>query len=508
MKDRIISWIGSDFIQLGLSASLQSKYDCDLYAIVDTTDRLKSFFKKQEFANFTKIWFYHDHILKSKKPIDLKYLASFEEKYGVNLWLLAYNDRLFFGYNDYYRFSYEEILTIIEQECRLFENILDETKPDFLIMPMTSLRHNHLFYLICKAKGIKILMPTSVRLGGRYMISNQPDKFDIFAIRNNNFSSKTIEQLQDYLKSFIASKDSRKFSSSFLTSKSKLFKAALQFILFSKNENIKTHYTYYGRTKLRVLFYSVLYLLKKKYRTHFINKYFSHVLDEERFVFYPLQTEPERSLLIAAPFNTDQLKTIKDIAKSLSVNYKLYVKEHPTQIVREWRSATFYKEIMNLPNVKLLHPSISNEDIIKKSSLVITVGGTTGFEAAFYGKPTVTFVEALYSELKSVHTLQKTDELPTVISLALQKKIDTNELSKFIADLEKNSFEINMMELEVDINNQFFYGGFLVDVDIDMEKMKSFYKKFKGTFDQLATEHIKKIKQYREHLPIGTSNSK
>lgn len=497
MKDRIIFWIGSDFIQLGLASSLQSKYDCELYAVIDTTDRLKNFFKKQEIVDFNEVWFYHAHILKSKKQADLKYLASFEEKYDIDLWLLAYNERLFFGYNDYYRFSYEEILTIIEQECKLFENILDETKPDFLIMPMTNLHHNHLFYLICKARGIKILMTIPTRLGRQYMISNQPEKFDVFAVRNNNFSNRTIEQLQDYLKGLIASKDSREFSSSFLSSKSKLFRAALQF-LFSKNSNIKTHYTYYGRTKLRVLFYSILHLLKKKHRSHFINKYFIRTLDDELFVFYPLQTEPERSLLIAAPFYTDQLRTIKDVVKSLPVNYKLYVKEHPTQIVRDWRSISFYKEIMALPNVKLIHPSAATEDIVKKSSLVVTVGGTAGFEAAFYGKPTITFVEALYSELKSVHTLKNINELPKAIRLSLQKKIDTKDLNKFVAALEKNSFEIHMMELEIELNNQFFYGGFLVDVDIETLKMKSFLEKFKSAFDQLALEHIKKIEQYKE----------
>ena len=508
MKDKIIFWIGSDFIQLGLASSLQTRHECDLYAVIDTTDRLKNFFTTQKFANFTKTWFYHDHILKPKKQVDLKYLASFEEKYGIDLRLLAYNERLFFGYNAFYKFSNEEILMILEQECKFFENILDEIKPDFLIMPMSSMYHNHLFYLLCKAKGIKILLTIPARLSKKYMISNQPEKFDIFAVRNNDFSSKTKEQLQNYLKGSVASKESQKFSNTFLTSKLKLMKASLQFLFVSKNTNIKTHYSYYGRTKLRVLFYSILFLLKKKYRTYFVNKYLNRNVDDGPFVYYSLQTEPERSLLIAAPFYTDQLRTIKDVAKSLPVNYKLYIKEHPTQIVREWRSTAFYKEIMNLPNVRLLHPSISSEDIIKKSSLVITVGGTTGFEAAFYGKPTVTFVEALYSELKSVHTLQKTDELPTVIRSALQKKIDTDELSQFIANLEKNSFEINMMELEVYINDQFFYGGFLVDVDIDMEKMKLFYEKFKSVFEQLATEHIKKIKQYKEHLPIDASNSK
>ena len=50
-----------------------------MFAIIDTTDRTKSFFQNQKLVNFEKIWFFHDHILRNKTP-DLKYLNSIEEK--------------------------------------------------------------------------------------------------------------------------------------------------------------------------------------------------------------------------------------------------------------------------------------------------------------------------------------------------------------------------------------------------------------------------------------------
>ena len=34
-------------------------------------------------------------------------------------------------YNTFYKFSDHEISEIMEKECRLFEEILDEVKPDF-----------------------------------------------------------------------------------------------------------------------------------------------------------------------------------------------------------------------------------------------------------------------------------------------------------------------------------------------------------------------------------------
>ena len=39
---------------------------------------------------------------------------------------MLYNDRIFFNFNEFYRFSSDHVLTIVEQELRLFEKILDE----------------------------------------------------------------------------------------------------------------------------------------------------------------------------------------------------------------------------------------------------------------------------------------------------------------------------------------------------------------------------------------------
>ena len=70
------------------------------------------------------------------------------------------------------------------------------------------------------------------------------------------------------------------------------------------------------------------------------------------------------------------IKVITNIAESLPNGYNLYVKEHPNMVVREWRSISAYKQIMSLPNVTLIHPTVKSQDIIKKSSLVISIFGT------------------------------------------------------------------------------------------------------------------------------------
>ena len=72
---KIIFWEDQGFLQYSIAYWLQKKLDCKMYAIIDTTDRTKTFFQNQKLVNFEKIWFFHDHILKNKKP-DLNNLTS------------------------------------------------------------------------------------------------------------------------------------------------------------------------------------------------------------------------------------------------------------------------------------------------------------------------------------------------------------------------------------------------------------------------------------------------
>ena len=85
------------------------------------------------------------------------------------------------------------------------------------------------------------------------------------------------------------------------------------------------------------------------------------------------------------------------------------MKEHPSAIFREWRPVHDYKKIMELPNVKLIHYSVHSTDLIKKSSLIITISSTAGFEAAFYNKPSIILADMDYSILPSVHKIKTID---------------------------------------------------------------------------------------------------
>ena len=111
MKPKIIFWLNAFLLQYCLAYSLQKKYDADFYAVVDITNNPKKFFQSQQLVKFEKTWFYHDSINKMNKKPDTSYLKQFEQKYNVNLWKLAINERIFYRFNRLHKFSTNDILS-------------------------------------------------------------------------------------------------------------------------------------------------------------------------------------------------------------------------------------------------------------------------------------------------------------------------------------------------------------------------------------------------------------
>ena len=211
-------------------------------------------------------------------------------------------------------------------------------------------------------------------------------------------------------------------------------------------------------------------------------------------MFFPLHVSPERYVDISAPFFANQLEVIKNIAKSLPVDYKLYVKEHFAMVTRYWREIPFYKEILALPNVELIHHSVSSDEIIKKSSLVITITGTAGLQAAFYEKPAIIMAHVIYLEfLPFMHRIKNLEELPDTIRTALKTKADLTDLNRFVEVLEKATFDYDSHIFDNEHNP--IFKTLFSNVEISESKIKSFLDHNQKTFESLAFEHLKKIKQ-------------
>jgi len=499
---KIIFWLEADLTIFCMSYFFQKKYPSDMYAIIDITNKPKSFFQSQKIVNFSKKWFYHNHINPKLKP-NLDWLKNFEKKYDIDLWELGSNDRILNHYNEYYNFSKTQILSILEQECRLFEKILDDVKPDFFITGETALQPHHLFHKLCQRKGIKILMLNHANWKTYCYISQERHKLDgLSSLSINNSEKCTFTELQKILAQSKISKYHKKFFKQQKKSKFSLLKAAFELLFKSDNSNIRTHYTYYGRTKLRVLFKEIKSLITKKQRENFINKNLLHFDSKIKpFIYLPLHIEPERSLLIAAPRFSDQIETIQQVTKNLPEGVDLYVKEHPLQgPARNWRDISFYKQIISNSNIKLFHPSVDSSLLMKNSELVISVGGTSCFEAGFFGKPSIMFADLGYSLIPSVKKLNSYDELHDAINQCLTTNVEPNYIKKYVDLLEENSFDFDILDFQIKYLNWFYFSGNLVDVSIDEKQMEIFLSNNEQILKKLAFEFINKIEHHNDTI--------
>jgi len=495
MAEKILLWLDVFSQHFGMATYLQKKYNYEISAVIDV-NRGKKFYEEQKFVDFKNIWYFRECFDKSQKKPDLQYLAQIEKKYKFDLWKIIYSDIHFYKYNEYYKFTYDEILVIIEQECKFFEKILDQTNPDFFAIRITDLSNGQILKKICVAKGIKVLMLGQTRFENRLTISEEYD-YSEFSKKSDIKDEKSFKDLREAIEIISSSQSS--FRKNFRNSKKIWIKGALKYLSLIINSEYRDYYSNYGKFLSKVIYLEGTFPLKLRYRKKFIDNNFSTNLDyNQNFIYFPLSLDPERSTLIPATFYTNQLEVITNIAKSLPIDFQLFVKEHPMQKILAWRNIEFYKKIMELPNVTLVHPSISQENILKHCKMLITIAGTSGLEAALYEKPSIVFSDVIYASLPSVYRLKNLEELPTAIRESLKVKVKLSDVNEFMNLLHRNSFEFDFFGHDKKIFDEFHGGGFLISNEISIKDLKVFFEKNKESYDKLTLEHIKKINQYKK----------
>jgi hypothetical protein len=494
MNKKILFFTDSWFLNFGVAKFFQNKQDYELFAIIDVEEKAKKFFQEQDIVNYKKSWFFMDNIQNNSSEPNYDYLIHFEKKYEINLWSIAFSDREFYNYNRIHKFTINEILNLIEQECKFYEDVLDLVKPDFLSIMLTTSHHQELLRRMCKSQGIKILMLGTTRFLHGMMISEDGGTLDSISDLPEK-SNMSLEDHSKYFEKYHASKEMKEYKiSNFENNFFARYSSLLKFLFFPFSNSFKKKYWNYGKTKRKVIQEKCLHFIRKKYRYHFIQKFFIKTLDDNTsFIYFPLQMEPERILLIDAKYYTNQISVITNIAKSIPINYTLFVKEHPIMSIWGWRDTNFYKQIMDIPNVKLIHPSVSSDDIIKKCSLVITIAGTAAQEAVFHGKPALSFTKQLYCLLPSVYHIKSFEELPHTIKKLLQIKVDKNSIGKFIDLMNKESFEFPLVKITSDFTYRFGFKGMIMDGELPINEIKKFLKDYENEFEILGLEHVKKI---------------
>jgi len=368
----------------------------------------------------------------------MAYLKKLESEYGIpNLWPYLAVDRVLMS-NQLVReypynkppYTYEEMLKILQVQAKAVTNFLEKEKPDFIFFTQAiggvgSL----LLYNIAKKKGIPILcatintLPKTVVLSDNYAYLDGVEKKFAELIQKPELIKKHInyQKAKTFLSDFqdkprpyseIHDRNNYRFDQlkqlDFLLPKKILIsiKWFLHLIYEYFVSKIRYDYTYTNPI------YYLADRIKRKVRGLKRIKY-EKINPDEPYAFFPLQLEPEVSLLLLASWATDQRHIIKQIAKSLPVGYKLYVKEHPQMV--SYRPMSYYEELKKIPNIILIDPRINSFEVIKHAKLITTITGTVGWEAILLKKPVITFGDIFYNKIPGVKNCRTMEQLPWLV---------------------------------------------------------------------------------------------
>lgn len=184
-----------------------------------------------------------------------------------------------------------------------------------------------------------------------------------------------------------------------------------------------------------------------------INYVFNYLLEsdikkaaeESNLFYYPLQFEPEMSILAYSPWYKNQLEIIRLISQSLKSGDLLLLKENPKMIGK--RNNDFYNYIETFGNIRWAHPEINSRLIIRYSFKVISITGTATIEAACLGINSLIFGH------------------PPFRNLLLEKPVAEQPLNRFTDILykyyKKEEIIENVRLKWPEFSKSLFYGNFI-----------------------------------------------
>ena len=451
-----------------IAFELKNKYNIRDFCGYILTRRAENFVRAQKDIHYTELILQEDiHNQYKKEALDIEYLKKLEAEYGLpNLWQCLAIDRTLmmdippkeYSVSPTPPYTHEEMLKILQIQFRTIIDFLNKEKPDFIVGVNIGSIGTMTLYHVAKRMNIKIYTVETGKIDNRVTFSENYKTLSgvekiIKDIKENNYESPFKKEAENHLKkfrknpappSFAAKEKDKNFLEKISSIPFKFFRV-LKFTLRSTYKYIKNPYK--SDISVENPARALINKFKRKIRgLRNLKPLYDKPIREEDFAYFPLHFEPEATTLLYAPFYTNQITLLTQIAKSLPVHFKLYVKEHPSML--EYRQTEYYKELKKIPNLKLLNPKTDSLDLIKKSKIVITITGTAGFEASLLKKPVVTFGDIFYNNLSFVKKCREIENLPNIIKQQLENsQYDNEEIINFLSAVFEDTLPFDFTDL-------------------------------------------------------------
>ena len=384
---------------------------------------------------------------------DLDIIGQYERKLGVpHLWgPLVADRRVFLGRNSTFvqdyrpRFSHDEMLNILQWGLVEMERLFDEVQPAFAISFICVTFEEYLAYLFARSRGIPFLNLRHTRIknymtcGEGIFEPSERIRAAYYRYRDGAIDDGWMAQARNHidlvgsgLESFEQSeRPARRASDVPSPNARQTFYRRIRLPVRILRA-LRAEYDYrFGEIQDNhnpgVLVPLIYKTFLRRVRIRWNHQRLSHhyVTEDElgslNYAFFPLNTEPEVSMLVHSKPYLNQIDVIRNVSSNIPVGMKLVVKEHPSSVGK--RPLSYYQKLLDIPNVRLADPKLPAGLLVDNSRLVATIQGSVGWEAILRKKPVVIFGQATYEFLPSS---------------MLRRVRDLENLGNEVADLMQN----------------------------------------------------------------------
>ncbi|MFC7071963.1 hypothetical protein ACFQJ7_03625 [Halovenus rubra] len=408
--------------------------------------RAYKFLKQQDEVNYDPLYCVQDlhNTITEQQATSVK-LAELEDRYGVpNLWPALLADR------KYTEYPPKKQKALLRGWFDFFIKTFERFEPDVYMTSDVDSAYTWIpFRIVTEDYGTAVQKGHTRVLDRKGLQKTVSDQFEAIWNRYNQIESNAGKKYPDSHEK--ATTFLNKFRTEGLTpgytggdsspeKESSKLQEAVEY-WYEKNFRYYKNDFYHGTTRNRIKV-----SLKRLFWRKYIKKksLFKKPNYDKKYVYFPLHLQPEASTMVKAPMYVELPDVIRNISKSLPINHRLYVKEHPALYNYKTRNPKYYKEISDLPNTTLIHPNVDSHELIKQSTAVTTVTGTAGLEGALYKKPVVTFGEPHYSILPQIYQAGDPKRLSDILQSAISEYVHTDkyesELIAYLTAIFKESY--------------------------------------------------------------------
>lgn len=372
-------------------------------------------------------------------PPDLAWLQQRERELGVSIQRMISAERHLLAGR-----TWEQIMRMAEVALREIAAAYDRIRPDFVFTEDISCFHSYAHYVLARERGIPFWCITSARLPGRLALySEGMQHFETINAKYADYQKRGLtEQQRSAAEAYVTEFRERPRRPSGMSTRAAapgIGRADLEILKLSATRYFGDRDDPTALKPWNVVTQRVRRMAR--IRGADLLGVFEQPKQGERYVLYPIHFQPEASTLVQGPMYVDQLGLLEDMARSLPIGYRLYVKEHLSN--RGRRPLGFYKAIKRIPSVRLLGPDADTWTLIKQASAIAVITGTMGWEGLLYDKPVITFGDVFYNVVPSIYRAGEVakDGWFALFQKALTAHVpDREAVLAFVAALQERSY--------------------------------------------------------------------